>query len=101
MYRLWVPCHFHLRLVANAQYEEDSPLIGGVPPFEYRTDARYSDSNADAWARYYAQGGTDPAGAVYFRSVPGIKEETIESQPEMSAVTTEVSVVGISAWISC
>ena len=25
-----------------------------------------------AWAQYYAQGGTDPTGSVYFISVPGI-----------------------------
>jgi len=27
-----------------------------------------------AWAQYYAQGGTDPTGSVYFISVPGITD---------------------------
>ena len=35
---------------------------------------RYADSNVQAWAQYYAQGGKDPTGAVYFISVPGVKE---------------------------
>jgi signal transducing adaptor molecule len=34
----------------------------------------YPDPNVQAWAQYYAQGGTDPTGAVYFISVPGVKE---------------------------
>jgi len=32
----------------------------------------YPDQNVQAWAQYYAQGGTDPTGSVYFVSVPGI-----------------------------
>lgn len=35
----------------------------------------YSDPNVQAWAHYYAHGGTDPTGSVYFISVPGVKEE--------------------------
>lgn len=34
----------------------------------------YPDPNVQLWASYYAQGGTDPTGAVYFISVPGVKE---------------------------
>jgi signal transducing adaptor molecule len=44
------------------------------PPYVYDPAGTYPDENATAWARYYAQGGTDPTGAAYFISVPGIKE---------------------------
>ena len=42
------------------------------PPYVFDPNATYPDPNAQAWAQYYAQGGTDPAGAVYFVSVPGV-----------------------------
>ncbi|PVF99897.1 hypothetical protein CPB86DRAFT_267290 [Serendipita vermifera] len=44
------------------------------PPYVYDPNGQYPDPNATAWAQYYAQGGTDPQGAVYFFSVPGVKE---------------------------
>ena len=47
---------------------------------------RYADSNVQAWAQYYAQGGKDPTGAVYFISVPGVKEPDRE-QPAAVATT--------------
>jgi signal transducing adaptor molecule len=34
----------------------------------------YADTNVQAWARYYAQGGKDLAGAVYFISIPGVTD---------------------------
>jgi hypothetical protein len=43
-------------------------------PFVFDPNATYSHPNVQAWAEYYAAGGTDPTGAVYFISVPGIKE---------------------------
>ncbi|KAI0831861.1 hypothetical protein BC628DRAFT_1350247 [Trametes gibbosa] len=46
----------------------------GGPPYVYDPNATYPDPNAQAWAQYYAHGGTDPTGAVYFISVPGVKE---------------------------
>jgi signal transducing adaptor molecule len=50
---------------------------------------RYADSNAQAWAQYYAQGGKDPTGAVYFVSVPGVKEPASpQPAPQPAAVTT-------------
>ena len=53
---------------------------------------RYADSNVQAWAQYYAQGGKDPTGAVYFISVPGVKEPTSPQptplQPVAAATTT-------------
>ncbi|EIW58405.1 uncharacterized protein TRAVEDRAFT_58676 [Trametes versicolor FP-101664 SS1] len=44
------------------------------PPYVYDPNGTYADPNAQAWAQYYAHGGTDPTGAVYFISVPGVKE---------------------------
>jgi len=53
---------------------------------------RYADSNVQAWAQYYAQGGKDPTGAVYFISVPGVKEpaspQLTPPQPVAAATTT-------------
>jgi signal transducing adaptor molecule len=48
---------------------------------------RYADSNVQAWAQYYAQGGKDPTGAVYFISVPGVKEPDPD-QPAAVVTTT-------------
>ncbi|KAK7041575.1 hypothetical protein VNI00_009162 [Paramarasmius palmivorus] len=44
------------------------------PPYVYNPQTTYADPNVQAWAQYYAQGGTDPTGSVYFISVPGVKE---------------------------
>jgi signal transducing adaptor molecule len=44
------------------------------PPFVFDPSATYPDQNVQAWAQYYAQGGTDPTGSVYFISVPGITD---------------------------
>jgi signal transducing adaptor molecule len=44
------------------------------PPFTFDANATYPDQNVQAWAVYYAQGGTDPTGSVYFISVPGITD---------------------------
>ena len=52
------------------------------PPYIYDPNMRYADSNVQAWAQYYGQGGKDPTGAVYFISVPGVKE------PEKPATAT-------------
>jgi len=58
----------------------------------YDPNMRYADSNVQAWAQYYAQGGKDPTGAVYFISVPGVKEpaspQPASSQPSAVAATT-------------
>jgi signal transducing adaptor molecule len=50
---------------------------------------RYADSNVQAWAQYYAQGGRDPTGAVYFISVPGVREP-VPDQP--TTATTAIAV---------
>lgn len=45
--------------------DEPSP-IDGNPPFPFDANRRYADPNVQAWARYYASGGIEPAGRAYF-----------------------------------
>ncbi|KAI0630726.1 hypothetical protein C8Q77DRAFT_1063507 [Trametes polyzona] len=59
--------------VQPQQTSAPAPQQSG-PPYVYDPNATYPDPNAQAWAQYYAHGGTDPTGAVYFISVPGVKE---------------------------
>jgi signal transducing adaptor molecule len=40
----------------------------------FDTSETYSDPNVQAWAEYYAKGGRDLAGAVYFLSIPGLTD---------------------------
>lgn len=47
----------------------------------YDPNMRYADSNVQAWAEYYSQGGKDPTGAVYFLSVPGVKDAAPPQPP--------------------
>jgi len=56
---------------AQAQKQQQQQTMTG-PPFVFDPNATYPDQNVQAWAQYYAQGGTDPTGSVYFISVPGI-----------------------------
>ncbi|KAG1743030.1 hypothetical protein EDB19DRAFT_1907179 [Suillus lakei] len=55
------------------QAQQQQPQSAG-PPYVFDLNATYPDPNVQAWANYYAQGGTDSAGAVYFVSVPGVKD---------------------------
>lgn len=61
---------------------------------------RYADSNVQAWAQYYAQGGKDPTGAVYFVSVPGVKEpaspQLAPPQPTPGATTTATTTTTVN-----
>ena len=41
-------------------------IISGPPPYPWDPSKKYADPGADAWAQYYAKGGKDPAGQVYF-----------------------------------
>lgn len=73
--------------------EHQGPDANGVysvgPPYVYDPNGRYPDPNAQAWAQYYAQGGTDPQGAVYFHSVPGVKEPASASPPAAAVAITQ------------
>ncbi|KAJ7155778.1 hypothetical protein C8R46DRAFT_1116440 [Mycena filopes] len=44
------------------------------PPYVYDPSTTYADPNVQAWAQYYAAGGKDLAGSVYFVSIPGVTE---------------------------
>ncbi|KAJ8079227.1 hypothetical protein PM082_021727 [Marasmius tenuissimus] len=57
---------------AQAQPQQQQQAEG--PPYVYDPNKTYGDPNVQAWAQYYAQGGKDPTGSVYFVSVPGVKE---------------------------
>ncbi|KAG8790551.1 ESCRT-0 subunit protein hse1, partial [Serendipita sp. 399] len=60
----------------------DTPKVfTGTPPYPFDPTAQYPDANAQAWAQYYAAGGDDPQGAVYFISVPGVKEAAPATSP--------------------
>ncbi len=69
----------------QVQSQHPAQPITGHPPYPYDPSYTYADQNAQAWAQYYAQGGTDLAGSVYFISIPGVKEEssasTLQNQP--------------------
>ncbi|THG98296.1 hypothetical protein EW026_g3870 [Hermanssonia centrifuga] len=57
------------------QSHQPTPQLQTGPPYVYDPNMTYPDPNVQAWAQYYAQGGTDPTGALYFISVPGVKED--------------------------
>ena len=61
----------------QAQLSQSIPPqpISGPAPYPFDASYTYADQNAQAWANYYAQGGMDPTGSVYFISVPGVKED--------------------------
>ncbi|KAF8315944.1 hypothetical protein DL93DRAFT_824129 [Clavulina sp. PMI_390] len=44
----------------------DSDIISGKPPYPWHPTRSYTNENADSWAKYYAMGGTEPDGKVWF-----------------------------------
>jgi len=81
---------------AQAQPHSQQPQVEAGPPFVFDPTATYPDPNVQAWAQYYAQGGTDPTGSVYFVSVPGVKEDpaTGQSRQPSRSSTQETVVAG-------
>ncbi|KAG6374792.1 hypothetical protein JVT61DRAFT_4170 [Boletus reticuloceps] len=61
------------------------------PPYVYDPHTTYADPNVQAWAQYYVQGGKDPAGAVYFFSVPGVTDVPPDASPQGSAHPEQAS----------
>ena len=57
-------------------------------------NATYPDPNVQAWAQYYAQGGVDPTGSVYFISVPGVKEASPPPQTSPAPAAIQTAVAG-------
>ena len=75
------------QLQPAAQQQAEPPREAQGPPYTFDPNATYPDPNAQAWAQYYAQGGTDPTGAVYFFSVPGITDRTpVDAQSPQAQV---------------
>ncbi|EGN95065.1 hypothetical protein SERLA73DRAFT_162655 [Serpula lacrymans var. lacrymans S7.3] len=64
------------------QQQAQSPAQQSGPPYVYDPNGTYADPNVQAWAAYYAQGGNDKAGAVYFISVPGVTDDPAHVGPE-------------------
>ncbi|KAF7322102.1 hypothetical protein MKEN_00733800 [Mycena kentingensis (nom. inval.)] len=52
------------------------------PPYIFDTSATYADPNVQAWMQYYAAGGKDLAGSVYFVSVPGVTDGAAQAQAQ-------------------
>lgn len=61
---------------SQAQVQHQQQIQGRqvAAPYVYDPTTTYSDPNVQAWAQYYAKGGKDLAGAVYFISVPGVTD---------------------------
>ena len=57
------------------QKQQQQQQQSAGPPYIYDPNTTYADPNVQAWAQYYAQGGRDLAGSVYFISVPGLKDD--------------------------
>jgi signal transducing adaptor molecule len=58
--------------IVNREYKDwwrGQLMLAGLP-FVFDPSVVYPDQNVQASAQYYAQGGTDPTGLVYFISVP-------------------------------
>lgn len=64
-----------------------APAVG--PPYTYDPNTTYADPNVQAWAQYYAQGGKDPAGAVYFISIPGVTDGAPVPVPAASSTSQQ------------
>jgi len=62
--------------------DQQAQMQAAGPPYAFDPHTTYSDPNVQAWAQYYAQGGKDPAGAVYFFSVPGVTDGAPQPQPQ-------------------
>ncbi len=71
-----------------AQQQAAAATQQSGPPYVFDSNTTYSDPNVQAWAHYYAHGGTDPTGSVYFISVPGVKEAAPAPVRSMSVDST-------------
>ncbi|TFY74784.1 hypothetical protein EWM64_g9229, partial [Hericium alpestre] len=64
----------------HSPQQQTSPQQQG-PPYVFDPNQTYHDPNVQAWTHYYAQGGKDKTGAVYFFSVPGVTDGPAPPQP--------------------
>ena len=65
------------------------PITAG-PPYIFDTTATYADPNVQAWMQYYAAGGKDRAGSVYFVSVPGVTDGGAGTPPVVAQAQGQV-----------
>ncbi|KAK0461374.1 uncharacterized protein EV420DRAFT_195918 [Desarmillaria tabescens] len=91
---------------SQAQVQHQQQIQGRqvAAPYVYDPTMTYSDPNVQAWAQYYAKGGKDLAGAVYFISVPGVTDnlpphatpvpepqpQSLQHQPQHQIQTNDV-----------
>ena len=80
------PVGTHASVQPQSQVQKQQTLTD--PPFVFDPTASYPDQNVQAWAQYYAEGGTDPTGSVYFISVPGITDAPTSAEPPEQTQTT-------------
>ncbi|KAK0501302.1 hypothetical protein EDD18DRAFT_731033 [Armillaria luteobubalina] len=57
-----------------------------APTYAFDPHGIYADPHVQAWATYYANGGTDVAGASYFISIPGLTDNALDSETVQSPV---------------
>ncbi|KAF5345020.1 hypothetical protein D9758_010424 [Tetrapyrgos nigripes] len=65
------------------------------PKYEFDPEGHYADPQVQTWAKYYAEGGQDTAGAEYFISVPGLKlngQQTSASPDGRPALTIDTNL---------
>ncbi|KAF8998604.1 hypothetical protein BDQ17DRAFT_811720 [Cyathus striatus] len=60
--------------LTQAQQQPALQQAQSGPPYIFNPKTTYPDPNVQAWAQYYAQGGRDLAGAVYFVNIPGLTD---------------------------
>ncbi|KAF7345676.1 hypothetical protein MVEN_01587300 [Mycena venus] len=70
---------------AQQQAAQQQPAQQAGPPYIYDPHTTYADPNVQAWAQYYAAGGKDLAGSVYFVSIPGLTDNAPAPAPAPAA----------------
>jgi signal transducing adaptor molecule len=62
----------------QAQASQQQAAVAGPagPLYVYDPNGTYSDPNVQAWASYYAQGGKEVAGSIYFIAIPGVTDDS-------------------------
>ncbi|KAK0217922.1 hypothetical protein IW262DRAFT_1102375 [Armillaria fumosa] len=68
-----------------------------APTYAFDPHGIYADPHVQAWATYYANGGTDLAGASYFISIPGLTDNALDSETVQSSVGEIVPIVPSAA----
>ena len=67
------------------QHQQQQQQSAG-PPYIYDPNTTYANPNVQAWAQYYAQGGKDLTGSVYFISIPGLTDHHASGSTQETGV---------------